>query len=91
MSTIRCIRRGKNYELEPIEFPSSLLSIAIESAQKGDEEKLSVALHQVQEEDPTVIVEVFAGTKTNPYALPGRTAFISDQMETGTYCQKSQR
>lgn len=50
--------RGKNYELEPIEFPPSLMSIAIESTQKGDEEKLSLALHQVQEEDPTVKVEL---------------------------------
>lgn len=50
--------RGKNYELPPIEFPAPLMSIAIEPAQKGDEEKLSLALHQVQEEDPTVIVEV---------------------------------
>lgn len=50
--------RGKNYELEPIEFPPSLMSIAIESTQKGDEEKMSLALHQVQEEDPTVKVEV---------------------------------
>ena len=50
--------RGKNYELAPIEFPAALLTIAIEPAQKGDEEKLSLALHQVQEEDPTVIVEV---------------------------------
>ncbi|HEX4371844.1 MAG TPA: elongation factor G [Puia sp.] len=50
--------RGKNYELDPIEFPSPLMSVAVESAQKGDEEKLSIALHQIQEEDPTVIVEV---------------------------------
>jgi len=50
--------RGKNYELPPIEFPSPLMSVAIEPAQKGDEEKLSISLHQVQEEDPTVIVEV---------------------------------
>jgi elongation factor G len=50
--------RGKNYELPPIEFPSPLMSVAIESTQKGDEERLSVALHQVQEEDPTVVVEV---------------------------------
>jgi elongation factor G len=34
------------------------MSVAIEPAQKGDEEKLSLALHQVQEEDPTVQVEV---------------------------------
>jgi elongation factor G len=50
--------RNKNYELPAIEFPSPLMSVAIEPAQKGDEEKLSIALHQVQEEDPTVIVEV---------------------------------
>jgi elongation factor G len=50
--------RGKNYELPPIEFPASTMSVAIEPAQKGDEEKLSLALHQVQEEDPTVQVEV---------------------------------
>jgi elongation factor G len=50
--------RGKNYELKSIEFPAPLMTVAIESAQKGDEEKLSLALHQVQEEDPTVIVEV---------------------------------
>lgn len=50
--------KGKNYELEPIAFPTSLMSVAIESTQKGEEEKLSIALHQVQEEDPTVIVEV---------------------------------
>ncbi|MHA4810213.1 elongation factor G [Flavitalea flava] len=50
--------RGKNLELQPIDFPSPLMTIAIESTQKGDEEKLSLALHQVQEEDPTVIVEV---------------------------------
>ncbi len=34
------------------------MHIAIEPAQKGDEEKLSLALHQLREEDPTVIVEV---------------------------------
>ncbi|HLK30063.1 MAG TPA: elongation factor G [Puia sp.] len=50
--------RGKNYELPPIEFPSQSMSVAIEPSQKGDEEKLSLALHQVQEEDPTVVVEV---------------------------------
>lgn len=50
--------RGVNYELSPIGFPPPLMSIAIEPAQKGDEEKLSFALHQVQEEDATVIVEV---------------------------------
>jgi len=50
--------RGQRYELPPIEFPPPLMSVAIGPVQKGDEEKLSLALHQVQEEDPTVIVEV---------------------------------
>ena len=50
--------RGQDFELPPIEFPSPLLSIAIESAQKGDEEKLSLAIHQVQEEDPSVLLEM---------------------------------
>jgi elongation factor G len=48
---------GDNFELEPIEFPSPLMSIAIESALKGDEEKLAAAIHQVREEDPTVLLE----------------------------------
>jgi len=50
--------KGKNYELKPIEFPAPLMTVSIEPTQKGDEEKLAIALHQVQEEDPTVKVEV---------------------------------
>ena len=50
--------KGKNYELKPIEFPTPLMTVSIEPSQKGDEEKLAMALHQVQEEDPTVKVEV---------------------------------
>jgi elongation factor G len=49
--------KGKNYELNPIEFPSHNMSVAIESVKKGEEEKLSAALHQLREEDPTLIVE----------------------------------
>jgi len=49
--------RGKNIELHPIEFPSPNMTMAIESVLKGEEEKLSVALHQLKEEDPTVIIE----------------------------------
>jgi len=50
--------KGKNIELEPIKFPSPNDRRAIESGKKGEEEKLSLALHQLQEEDPTIIVEV---------------------------------
>lgn len=49
--------KGKNIELEPIIFPGSNMSMAIESVRKGEEEKLSVALHQLLEEDPTVKIE----------------------------------
>jgi elongation factor G len=50
--------RGKNYELNPIEFPPPNVTVAIESTKKGEEEKLSQALHQLREEDPTLLVEV---------------------------------
>lgn len=49
--------KGRNYELHPIEFPSPNLTVAIETVQKGEEEKLSQALHQLKEEDATIIVE----------------------------------
>lgn len=50
--------RGKNYELPAIEFPPPNMTVAIESTKKGEEEKLSLALHQLREEDPTLLVEV---------------------------------
>jgi elongation factor G len=50
--------KGKNYELPQIEFPSSNMTVAIEPVNKGEEEKLAQALHQLKEEDPTLIVEV---------------------------------
>ena len=49
--------RGRNIELQPIEFPPPNMTMAIETTHKGEEEKLSVALHQLRDEDPTVIVE----------------------------------
>lgn len=50
--------KGKNYELPPIEFPTANLTVCIEPLNKGEEEKLAQALHQLREEDPTLIVEV---------------------------------
>ncbi|MDF2188977.1 elongation factor G [Paraflavitalea sp. CAU 1676] len=49
--------KGKIFELEPIKFPAANMSVAIESIKKGEEEKLSLALHQLPEEDPTIRVE----------------------------------
>jgi len=50
--------RGKNIELQPVEFPAYNMTVAIESVKKGEEEKLSAALHMLREEDATVQVEV---------------------------------
>ncbi|WP_207496309.1 elongation factor G [Aridibaculum aurantiacum] len=50
--------KGKNLELEPIVFPEPKLSIAIANNKKGEEEKLATVLHQLQEEDPSIQVEV---------------------------------
>jgi elongation factor G len=50
--------KGKNYELPSIEFPPPNMTMAIETLKKGEEEKLSQALHQLREEDPTLIVEI---------------------------------
>lgn len=50
--------KGKNIELPSIEFPPPNMTVAIEPAKKGEEEKLSQALHQLKEEDPTILIEV---------------------------------
>jgi elongation factor G len=55
--------KGKNIELLPIEFPTSNLTVAVESNKKGEEEKLSQALHTLREEDATIQVEVSAELK----------------------------
>ena len=55
--------KGKNYELPPIEFPSPNMTVAIEPIRKGEEEKLSQALHQLREEDPTFLIEVSSELK----------------------------
>ncbi|MEP7106847.1 MAG: elongation factor G [Ferruginibacter sp.] len=50
--------RGQNLELPKIVFPSSNMTVYIDTIKKGEEEKLSQALHSIQEEDDTVKVEV---------------------------------
>ncbi len=49
--------KGKNIELKPIQFPPPKMTVAIETIKKGEEEKLSIALHHLKEEDAAVIVE----------------------------------
>lgn len=50
--------KGINYELPSIEFPSPNMTVCIEPVNKGEEEKLAQALHQLKEEDTTLVVEV---------------------------------
>nr|MBA2744634.1 elongation factor G [Flavisolibacter sp.] len=50
--------KGKKMELPPIQFPSSNMTVCIEPVNKGEEEKVAIALHQLKEEDPTLIIEV---------------------------------
>ncbi len=50
--------KGANIELEPIIFPKPNVTVAISTLNKGEEEKLSQALHTLKEEDATVQFEV---------------------------------
>ncbi len=43
-------------QLESMEFPAPVISVAIEPRTKSDEEKLSESLHRLSEEDPTFLV-----------------------------------
>ena len=45
--------RQAPFVLPPIDFPEPLLALAIEPKTKGDEDKLSTALHKLADEDPT--------------------------------------
>jgi elongation factor G len=50
--------KGHDIELNAISFPPPNLTVAIEPVKKGDEDRLSQALHMLREEDPTLVVEV---------------------------------
>jgi len=46
--------KGGGALFKPLAFPDPVLSYAIEPKTRGDEEKISTALHRILEEDPTV-------------------------------------
>ncbi len=48
--------KGNNVILDKMEFPDTVISIAIEAKSKGDEANLKDALEKFQEEDPTIKV-----------------------------------
>jgi elongation factor G len=43
-----------SFRLAATKFPEPVISYAIEPKSRGDEEKISTALHRLQEEDPTI-------------------------------------
>ncbi len=55
--------KGKSLQLTPILFPQPNLTMAVAVQKKGEEEKLSQALHSLQEEDATIRYEVSAELK----------------------------
>jgi elongation factor G len=50
--------KDKKLEIQPITFPEPRMRTAIVPTKKGEEEKLAQALHQLQEEDPSLRIEV---------------------------------
>ncbi|HYT77589.1 MAG TPA: elongation factor G [Vicinamibacterales bacterium] len=46
--------KGGAVKIPAIRFPEPVISYAIEPKSRGDEEKISTALHRLQEEDPTI-------------------------------------
>jgi elongation factor G len=55
--------KGTNREIAKIKFPEPRLHVAVEPPSKNDMEKLMRALHGIQEEDPTVVIEQSATLK----------------------------
>lgn len=49
--------KGSDVVVPPIEFPKPKIRVAVEPVNKGEEEKVGNALHQLHEEDPALIVE----------------------------------
>ena len=49
--------KGSGKKIDPIQFPAARIRGAVVPPGKSDMEKLIKALHQIQEEDPTVILE----------------------------------
>ncbi|MFH1321357.1 MAG: elongation factor G [Bacteroidota bacterium] len=49
--------KGKKIEIPPVKFPKPTIRTAVVSQKKGEEERLSIALHQIIEEDLSINVE----------------------------------
>ncbi|MDG5814763.1 elongation factor G [Chitinispirillales bacterium ANBcel5] len=47
------VEKGSKYFVTPLEFPEPLVSVAIDSKNKGDEEKIALGIGKLHEEDPS--------------------------------------
>jgi elongation factor G len=65
--------KGKPVSLPPIDLPPPVLATAIVARTQADEDKLANALHRLQEEDPTLIVERSEETKQTLLRGTGET------------------
>ncbi len=50
-------KKGVDRKIEPIQFPNSRIEVAVEPPSKNEVEKMMKALHSIEEEDPTLVVE----------------------------------
>jgi elongation factor G len=55
--------KAASFTLAPITFPEPVISYAIEPKSRGDEDKISTAMHRLREEDPTISYTRDAQTK----------------------------
>jgi elongation factor G len=55
--------KGAKVSFPPLQFAAPVLAYAIEPKSRGDEDKISTALHRLQEEDPTIHFERDPQTK----------------------------
>ncbi len=49
--------KGFDVNLKPIEFPPPTIRTAVKMRKEGDEDKMGNALHQIQREDPSIVIE----------------------------------
>ena len=49
--------KGSDLEFEPVSYPEPTIRAALKLKREGEEDKLSNALHQVEREDPSLLVE----------------------------------
>ncbi|MGD2061885.1 MAG: elongation factor G, partial [Acidimicrobiia bacterium] len=53
---------GLDTVIEPVDYPKPVAELAISPHAKGDDEKMSTALHRIEESDPTIAVKRRAET-----------------------------